>query len=208
MTDDDFFTERFDDVVLLGANDVRLSFGEGSGSSIGPDETGRMVHTTYKIRADGTRYDEVVTPLAEDVTDADVINSFLGGPAVIPAYEDAEDRLAALGAPDPERAQAELDVDEPGIYWLSFVDPDLPEGSRFLGVSLVPARNMLQAIRRAHRHGCNPGDEVASQWIPEGAVEIPDAYLNRLLTVPQSRWIGEHDPDEWPPTPDEIEAAP
>lgn len=79
------------------------------------------------------------------------------------------------------------------IYWCSFVDPDLPEGQRNLGVCIVDiteqdaqlAKDFLERSRfretynkaegpwvaavsqKAHRMSCNPGGEMASWRIDE-----------------------------------------
>jgi hypothetical protein len=52
------------------------------------------------------------------------------------------------------------------LWWLSFVDPHRPEGTRFLGVALVEAETMADALRRAWRSGCNPGGEVEAYELP------------------------------------------
>jgi hypothetical protein len=44
--------------------------------------------------------------------------------------------------------------------YLSFVDPDRPEGQRFLGACWVKAQGPATAIQTAHEHGCNPGGQV------------------------------------------------
>ena len=41
-------------------------------------------------------------------------------------------------------------------WWMSFADPDLPEGSRFLGVAIVQAPHVAAALTRSHRLGINP----------------------------------------------------
>lgn len=57
------------------------------------------------------------------------------------------------------------------IWWLSFADPDRPQGERFLGVSLIEIedepgadlRDRIKAvIRKSWATGCNPGGEVQS----------------------------------------------
>lgn len=50
----------------------------------------------------------------------------------------------------------------PGLWWLSFVDPERPVGEQFLGVALVEGSDVEDVLRRAWREGCNPGGEVAS----------------------------------------------
>lgn len=48
-----------------------------------------------------------------------------------------------------------------GWMWLSFVDPNKPEGERFLGVAIVPGGNIVQCASNAHDLGINPGGQVA-----------------------------------------------
>jgi hypothetical protein len=45
-------------------------------------------------------------------------------------------------------------------WWLSFCDPNRPEGQRLLGGCIVQADSMAQAMIEAHIQGCNPGGEV------------------------------------------------
>lgn len=69
------------------------------------------------------------------------------------------------------------------IYWLSFVDPDKPEGKEFLGACLVEADGFLLAVKAAYRKGCNPGGEVAGSTVPTEMVKyINTKWMNRLLT--------------------------
>lgn len=70
-------------------------------------------------------------------------------------------------------------------YWLSFVDPDGPEGDRFLGVSIVQAADERQSLRVARELGCNPGGEVmVFEYASEDLFELPDAsLLGRLLSA-------------------------
>lgn len=45
-------------------------------------------------------------------------------------------------------------------YYMSFVDPDLPEGHRWLGACLVKAEDHADATRKSWIAGCNPGGEI------------------------------------------------
>lgn len=67
-----------------------------------------------------------------------------------------------------------------GWWWLSFVDPELPEGSRFLGVAIVQAGDFAAAVARAHRLGINPGGEVEGIEMPTIAA-TPEDMRERLL---------------------------
>jgi hypothetical protein len=60
------------------------------------------------------------------------------------------------------------------LWWLSFVDPHRPEGTRFLGVALVEAETMADALRRAWSSGCNPGGEVEAYELPLDMPRVGD----------------------------------
>lgn len=81
-------------------------------------------------------------------------------------------------------------------YWLSFVDPERPKGTRFIGVALVEADDFGLAVQLAHRKGCNPGGEVAGEPIPKWAWDaVLESEKHRVLTAEQAavidaRWIG------------------
>jgi hypothetical protein len=70
----------------------------------------------------------------------------------------------------------------PASWWyLSFVDPERPEGTRWLGALIVKASGFLSAIEGTHLMNLNPGGEVAADEIPYTDAEAePWAY--RLLT--------------------------
>lgn len=60
------------------------------------------------------------------------------------------------------------------LWWLSFADPDLPRGRQFLGVVVVRADDMKDAMQKAWRLGINPGGEVKGyedELIERGLVE-------------------------------------
>ena len=80
------------------------------------------------------------------------------------------------------------DVQFRKVFWLSFCDGDKPKGEQFLGACVIevtaeeadeaavdvmlrfpfaqPGSEWLAAAtRKAHRHGCNPGGEVASMEV-------------------------------------------
>lgn len=74
-------------------------------------------------------------------------------------------------------------------YWMSFCDPDKPEGEQFLGVVIVdggsehPSVGIHMAAVAAYATGCNPGGEVVAIQLPQWAVEhVVPAWSNRLLT--------------------------
>lgn len=71
-----------------------------------------------------------------------------------------------------------------GFWWLSFADGGRPKGQQFLGGAIVRADGMLDAVRRAHVLGINPGGEVQGHKIVRmaGTGPIPDQYVERLLS--------------------------
>ena len=68
------------------------------------------------------------------------------------------------------------------FFWLSFCDPALPQGKRFLGACLVEGNDLIEAAQRAHFLGINPGGEVMGAAF-DSSVEplIRDHWKNRLL---------------------------
>lgn len=96
-----------------------------------------------------------------------------------------------------ERAQALVDKcleemlnPDPAWYWLSFIDPDRPQGRRFLGVAVVRAEGPLSATNKAHDLGINPGGEVAIIRLPDDYKVIPE-YVHRLLRVEEATQMRE-----------------
>jgi hypothetical protein len=68
-------------------------------------------------------------------------------------------------------------------FWLSFVDPEKPEGERFLGVAVVHAYDARGAVIVSHLEGCNPGGEVMIAGPFPGAVLPPGGdHVGRLLS--------------------------
>lgn len=91
-------------------------------------------------------------------------------------------RLAELDAAEAElRDRGIRDLlaedlrEEPTWCWLSFVDTDT---DTFLGVAMVPAGGIMEAVMIARAHGCNPGGEV--QGTPVLGVP-PEDLQYRLL---------------------------
>ncbi len=66
-------------------------------------------------------------------------------------------------------------------WWLSFCDPDRPEGEQFLGVALVQAEDEYGVAPAAWVAGCNPGGEIGMMRIPD-KVPVPVEYQHRLLS--------------------------
>jgi hypothetical protein len=79
------------------------------------------------------------------------------------------------------------------LWWLSFCDPDLPEGSQFLGAAIVQAPTLAAAITRSHVAGCNPGGEVQVAG-PLAVDSIGPEWRDRLLTKDEALSIPEPQP--------------
>lgn len=67
-----------------------------------------------------------------------------------------------------------------GLMWLSFVDTSDPRSHRFLGVSIVRAGHIVEAVKVSHALGINPGGEVKAIQVPDD-IRIPDHWIERLL---------------------------
>lgn len=66
------------------------------------------------------------------------------------------------------------------VFWMSFADPDLPEGSQFLGVVIIRAENIAAAITLSHANGLNPGGEIEILEMPDNVAPPPE-WMDRLL---------------------------
>lgn len=88
------------------------------------------------------------------------------------------------GDPEWEGRVAQLEAEEAELplrlWYMSFADGSLPEGSQWLGACFVKARGLVDATKASHRRGCNPGGGVKAGAMEDGT-EIPDEWLNRLL---------------------------
>ena len=81
--------------------------------------------------------------------------------------------------------------DDP-LWHLSFADPGLPAGSQFLGVVIVQAASLEDAITRSHVLGVNPGGGIQIAGpIPPGF--IGPEWRDRLLSKAEAEAIP--DPD-------------
>lgn len=106
--------------------------------------------------------------------------------------------------PLPTTVTEHIQPRERYLWWLSFVDKEQcappgqgkPGGTGFLGVSIVSASSYVEAVRQAHRLGCNPGGEVQG-YGPFPAGSIDAGYLDRLLTKEEVDDI----PDPWTTVP-------
>jgi hypothetical protein len=69
------------------------------------------------------------------------------------------------------------------LLWMSFVDPELPEGSAFLGVAIVEAKDIGEGTALCWDLGINPGGEVLAGEMPEPWP--PCRFRDRLLQKPE-----------------------
>lgn len=68
-------------------------------------------------------------------------------------------------------------------WWLSFCDPNLPQGNRFLGVIVIEAMDIKDACDRAWDMKINPGGEVLGYELSKSfleAIKVEDRQ--RLLS--------------------------
>lgn len=69
------------------------------------------------------------------------------------------------------------------LMWLSFCDDEKPKGSQFLGVIIIKASDVVDAVAKSHFLGINPGGEIlAYELSDEASAEIPENFRNRLLS--------------------------
>ncbi len=73
-------------------------------------------------------------------------------------------------------------------WWLSFCDPDRPEGNQFLGIAIVLADDFLSACFLARLTGCNPGGEVMGAPLPD-SLELDRTNMHRLLSRAEAEEI-------------------
>jgi hypothetical protein len=76
------------------------------------------------------------------------------------------------------------------LWWLSFADPDLPEGSQFLGVVIVQAATLEDAVTRSHLLGVNPGGGIQIAG-PLPAHFFAEQWRDRLLSMAEAGSIPE-----------------
>lgn len=98
------------------------------------------------------------------------------GDAVLVSLDELDPGLAEL-------ARAEAATEAVHLWWLSFCDPELPEGSQFMGACMVPGRGFANAVRVAHALGLNPGGECQGHPVdPARVQEVPNRWLFRRLS--------------------------
>ena len=92
-------------------------------------------------------------------------------------------RLRESNEMNARLAQGEWHYD--AWWWISFVDSGRPEGSQFLGVTVVQGGSLPRALANAWDLGINPGGEALALQIP--APNVPASHLrNRLLAREES----------------------
>ncbi len=68
-------------------------------------------------------------------------------------------------------------------WWMSFCDPDLPVGKKFLGALLIEASDFDDVLTKSWALGLNPGGEVVSFPVPKEYEErIEPSVTYRLLS--------------------------
>lgn len=67
------------------------------------------------------------------------------------------------------------------MFYMSFCDPDRPEGTQFLGAIMTYAPDFMSAIMKTHALGINPGGEVAGCEVPDD-LGVPEEFIDRLLS--------------------------
>lgn len=65
-------------------------------------------------------------------------------------------------------------------FFMSFVNPDKPEGQRALGVCIVDALGVSHAMQKTWDLGINPSGEIKSYEVPIS--EFKQEHKNRFLT--------------------------
>jgi hypothetical protein len=96
---------------------------------------------------------------------------------------------AKTGTPEWRKNMAELmkeEMEQPEVFWwLSFCDPDKPTGSQFIGVIVVKAHGLTDALTKCNAMMINPGGEVKGFEIPdteETRKRLVPEVLNKLIT--------------------------
>lgn len=74
--------------------------------------------------------------------------------------------------------EADLPVKQ---IWCSMADPNLPEGTQFLGAVCVHAQGVASATRELNTHGLNLGGEIMFTEIPAGDKRIPTEWMYRVM---------------------------
>lgn len=67
------------------------------------------------------------------------------------------------------------------FFYMSFCDPYLPKGTRFLGAVIVSASDFIDAVIKTKTLGINPGGEIQSVEFPDNS-GVPEEFIDRLLS--------------------------
>jgi len=67
------------------------------------------------------------------------------------------------------------------LWYMSFANPSLPEGSRFLGGLFVRAKSLGGALAKSHAFGLNPGGAVRALVVNDLS-SVPEEVVGRLLS--------------------------
>lgn len=70
-------------------------------------------------------------------------------------------------------------------WYLSFADPARPEGSRWLGATVVKAMSFPEAVLAARILGCNPGGQIFGHPTPDAwPMPTPPELDGKLVVYP------------------------
>ncbi len=67
----------------------------------------------------------------------------------------------------------------PCQWWMSFCDPERQDGQQFLGVCIIEAPDLIQAMQKAWALGINPGGEIKALQVSGVSAEYLDKLLSR-----------------------------
>lgn len=84
-----------------------------------------------------------------------------------------------------------------GWWWLSFADPERPEGERFLGAAIVFGPSFEGAVLLSRILRINPGGEVQGMGIVEGRVPA-GPWRERLLSKAEALELKAWGDGRWP----------
>lgn len=70
------------------------------------------------------------------------------------------------------------------LRWLSFADPNRPEGEQYLGAVIIDAPDFLTAVKLTHWMQINPGGEVVEFGCDPAKLEerVSASHRGRLLS--------------------------
>lgn len=68
------------------------------------------------------------------------------------------------------------------LWWLSFCDDELPEGTQFLGATVAPGLDIAEAARAAWKNGTNPGGQTLGIPVPEHMRHHYEPLVGKLMS--------------------------